>query len=210
MKLTRKMKKIYILLSALIFCFSTSVPVVAQTGGQSVRYNLRVLNMKIGELNVNQQVTGDEVVVDAITDVKVKIIFTYKVRFLQHSIYRQGALWSSHLQTIKNGSVNSDTWLKKSGDGYLLVQDGDSTLIHDKITYSGSLLYFNEPVHTPVLYQEIDGEKRNMKQEGEQTYVLTDKKGHVTNTYVYKNGILDHAEIKHTLANIYMDRSTNH
>lgn len=203
------MKKIYILLLLLIFCFSVAVPVVAQTGEKSVVYNLRVLNMNIGELTVKQKVSGDTLIVDAVTEVKVKIIFTYKVKFLQHSVYQQGCLWSSHLQTVKNGAVHSDTWLKKSGDAYLLVQNGDSTLIHDSITYSGSLLYFNEPIHTSVLYQEIDGEKRNLKREGGKAYVLADKKGRVTNEYIYKNGILNHAEIKHTLANIYMDRYTD-
>jgi hypothetical protein len=191
------------------FCFSLTVRATAQSAIKMVKYDLRVLNMNIGELTVKQQTGANDLIIDAITDVKVKILFTYEVRFLQHSLYRQGNLWSSHLQTFKNGQPNSDTWLSKKGETYLLIKDGDTTLIHDKITYSGSLIYFNEPTHDLFIYQEVDGGKKYLKYIGNQSFILTDNEGHKINKYVYKNGILDHAEIKHTLATIYMDRSTN-
>lgn len=198
------MKYILIILTAF---FLASVPVFSQPESQTIKYNIRVMGINIGELTVKQQKTGNDIVIDVVTDVKVKIIFTYQVKFLQHSLYRDGSLMNSHVQTVKNGNINSDTKLTRDGDAYILVKDGDSTLVHEKITYSGSLLYFNEPKQVSLIYKEISGNKSYIKYIENQTYVVTDEKGRVTNRYVYEKGILDRAEIKHTLATIYMERS---
>ena len=186
----------------LLFAFAFSQP-----ANRTIKYDLRVLGMNIGKFTVKQQSRGDEISIEAVTDVKVKIIFTYKVKFLQHTLYKNGMLANSHVETIKNGKVNSDTRLTKEGSTYILVKDGDSTLIHDQITYSGSLLYFNEPELVSSIYKEISGDKSSINHTGDHTYVVTDEKGRITNKYEYKNGILDHAELKHALATIYMELS---
>jgi len=189
------------------FGLLVSVSAFSQPANQTIKYDLRVLGMNIGKFTVTQQTRGDEISIEAVTDVKVKIIFTYKVKFLQHTLYKDGMLANSHVETIKNGKVNSDTRLTKEGSAYILVKDGDSTLIHDQITYSGSLLYFNEPEQVPSIYKEISGDKSSINPAGDHTYVVTDEKGRVTNKYEYKNGMLDQAELKHTLATIYMKLS---
>lgn len=190
------------LLMMLVFSSSAS----ARQTDRTAKYRIRVLGMNIGEFTVNQKNVGDEVRIEAVTDVEVKIIFTYRVKFIQNSIYRDGSLWSSHVQTIKNGKLNSDLRLEKQGDAYLLVEDGDSTFVNENITYSGSLLYFNEPEQVAYLFNERNGEKKPLKCTADQTYVITDEKDNKTNEYNYKDGILDRALLIHPLATIHLER----
>ena len=202
-------RKIYIWLLLVGFICISTVFASAQPTDRTLKYDVHALGMKIGELTVNEHISGDKVIVEAITNVDVKIIFNYRVKYFQRSIYHNGELISSHLQTMKNGEVHSDTWLKKDSSDYLLIKEGDSTIIHDKIFYSGSLLYFNEPLHTSTIYMEINGEKDRIKQTADHIYVITDNNNREKNKYTYKNGILQKSEIKHALATIYVERKQN-
>ncbi|MGV8093017.1 MAG: DUF6134 family protein [Mangrovibacterium sp.] len=189
----------------IVFFFSPSVS--AQSTDCTAKYHIRVLGMNIGEFTVNQKTVDKDISIQAITDVEVKIIFTYRVKYIQQSLYRQGSLWNSQVQTIKNGKVNSDIRLEKQGETYLLINDGDTTLIHDNITYSGSLLYFNEPKQVSYLYKERTGEKKPVKRIADHTYVITNEKDSKTNEYEYKDGILVRAALIHPLAVIHLERS---
>jgi len=187
------------------FFFFASVS-SAQSTDRTAKYRVSVLGMNIGKFTVNQKTMDRDISIEAITDVEVKIIFTYRVKYVHQSSYHNGSLLNSHLQTIKNGKINSDTWLEKQGETYLLTKDGDSTLIHDNIIYSTGLIYFNEPKQVEFLYKEKSGDKRPIKQIADQTYAVLDEKGRITHEYEFKNGILERAEIKHSVANIHLER----
>ncbi len=191
---------------AMLFVLFFTASVSAQSADRSAKYRLRALGMNIGEYTVKQKTVNGDVSVEAITDVKVKIIFTYRVKYIHHSLYRNGSLWSCHVQTIKNDKVNSDRRMERRGETYLLVEDGDSTLIDDTITYGGSLIYFLEPGNVPVIYNERSGKKRPVKKIADHTYILTDEKGNKLNEYEYKNGVLTRAELIHPLATIHLER----
>lgn len=194
----------YGLLLLIVFLFIA--PASAQPARQTAKYRLHVLGMNIGEYTVTQETMDGNINIKAITDVEVKIIFTYRVKYLQHSVYRNGSLWNCHVQTIKNGKVNSDMRLEKQGEAYLLVENGDSTVIHDQITYSGSMLYFNEPKKASLMYNERSGENKPLKRIADHIYMITDEKGNKTNEYHYQDGVLTHAELKHPLAVIHLER----
>ena len=188
------------LLAVLFFITSAA----AQSSERKVKYQIRVWGMNIGEFTVSQKTEGEDISIEAITDVEVKMIFTYRVKYIQQSLYRHETLWSSHVETLKNGKINSDTRLEKQGENYLLTQDGDSALIHDNITYSGSLLYFHEPVQIKDIYKERTGEKNSFRSIDDHTYAMVDEKDNKTNVYEYKNGVLVRAELIHSLATIQM------
>ena len=198
--------KINILLLLAGFIYMSAAYVSAQPADRTLKYEVHALGMKIGELTVNEDTFEDSVIVEAITDVDVKIVFHYRIKYYQRSIYQNGELLSSHLETLKNGNVHSDTWLKKDGSDYVLIRKGDSTIIHDNIFYSGSMLYFHEPLQTSAIYMEINGEKDLIKPIANHIYVVTDNDNHEKNKYTYKNGILQNSEIKHAIATIYVER----
>jgi len=167
-------------------------------------YNIHAMGMDVGTITVNQQITGNKITVEAISEVEVRIIFKIKVKYIQTSTYVNGILQQSLLKTYKKDAVNSTTHLVKQGDGYTLEKDGKITRINDIIKYSGSLLYFHEPKNVKVLYFEINGEKTKVETVKTHEYLITDPNNGNKNEYTYKNGVLKNAIIKHTMANVYL------
>ena len=86
-------------------------------------------------------------------------------------------------QTSKNGQLNSTIWLKREKDSYLLISEKDTSVIHDLIRYSGSLIYFNEPKGIKKIYKERSAEMRPLEAVGEHTYIIKDEKGRELNRY---------------------------
>ncbi len=190
----------------LIVMFLSFKSVTAQPFERSAKYQISVWGMNIGEFTVDQKIDGDDIRINAVTDVYVRMIFSYQVKYIQHSLYRHGILWSSQVKTLKNGKNNSNTRLDRQTENYLLTKDGDATIINGDITYSGSLLYFQEPKQINCIYNERNGEKNTIKSLDDHTYAIVDKKGNKTNIYEYRDGILTQAELIHTLATIHLKR----
>lgn len=197
----KKISRILFLLSAMLFVVFVSN---AQTQNKKAVYDIHALGMDVGTITVNQQKKGDVVSVEAISQVEVRIIFKIKVKYIQTCTYVNGVLKESFLKTYKKDKVNSTTRLSKSGSGYKLEKDGEVSYIDDDIKYSGSLLWFNEPIVGDPMYFEISGEKTIIKLIDDHQYSITDPHNGNKNEYTYKNKILKQAIIKHTMANVYL------
>lgn len=183
---------------------------VAASSNQLVsRYSLHLLGANIGEFSITQTGEKGNLTIDVITDVNVNIIFPYRIKYVQNTIYSQGILQSSSVETFKNGKLNSTVRITLKDNSYLLISDGDTTTINDTITYSGSLIYFNEPKGTCKIYKERTFEMRQIIPIGEHTYIIKDDKNREINRYYYEEGILQYAEMRHTLGTIVFKRITN-
>ncbi len=90
----------------------------------------------------------------------------------------------------------------------MLNNDGDTTIVHNSITYSGSLLYFNEPVGVKNIYKERSAEMRQLTSVSNHTYIIRDEKEREINRYYYENGILQYAEMQHAFGTIELNRIT--
>ena len=123
------MKQI-IVLACLILMF---IPQGLKAQEKTLNYNIRVLGRDVGILTVSERIEGGDTIVEALTDVKVKIIFTYKVKFVQKSIYRGGELLNSSMLTYKKDKLNSSTSMTKKGNGYALSMDDESSYINNRI-----------------------------------------------------------------------------
>lgn len=188
---------------ALLFSFAC----IAQK--QTANYNIEVFGMDVGELKVEQQIIGHDTLVKAITNVDFKFIFTYKGIYLQEGTYRNGDLLHSHLQIIRKGKVSSDTRITKTGNYYTFIEeDEDTSYIYNKIKYSGSLVYFNEPVNISTIYYETSGEQKNIEAMGKHIYHVFKLNKCKKNDYEYEyeDGILKRATIRYPIANIYLER----
>ena len=174
---------------------------------KTLNYQITVMGMNIGNLTVIQKENGDTIQTKIITRVKVKIIFTYKIDYFQTSRFIQGHLDESHLKTIKNGKLNSETWfLRKTNDRYLFIDKQDTSLIHSEIFYSGSLLYTREPTKLSSYFKENSGERVFIRSDLPHNYVVSNAKGKELNQYHYKNGSLDKIIINYPVATIRLKR----
>ncbi len=190
----------------LIIMFLFFKSAAAQPFERSAKYQISVWGMNIGEFTVDQKIEGEDITINAVTDVYVRMIFSYQVKYIQYSLYRHGILWNSDVETLKNGKLNSSTRLERQTENYRLTKDGVETWISGLITYSGSLLYFNEPKLISYIYNERNGERNTIKNIVGHTYAIIDQKGNKTNIYEYQDGILLKAELIHSLATIHLKR----
>ena len=176
---------------------------------QTAKYNIEVFGMDVGELKVEQQIIGHDTLVKAITHLDFKFIFTYKGIYLQEGTYRNGDLLQSHLKIIRKGKTSSDTRITKSGNYYAVIkEDEDTSYIYNKIKYSGSLVYFNEPINISTIYYETSGEQKNIEAICKHIYHVFKLSKSKKNDYEYEyeDGILKRATIRYPLANIYLER----
>lgn len=201
MKTTKK-KIILTLLPGIIFITSVS----AKPKELATKYSLHMLGVNVGELSVIQTNNNGIVNIEAITDIKVNLPFTYRIKYVQNTKYKQGVLQHSQIKTYKNGKLNSEMRIDFEKGLYQLVADEDTTIIIDSITYSGSLLYFNEPTAIKRIYNERRAEMRRITPVCERTYIIKDEKERELNRYYYENGILQSAKMRHTLGTLELNR----
>ena len=190
----------YFLFLALGFVMLSSA--FAGPNERVARYSMQMLGANIGEFSVTQTSENGNINIEAITDVKINLLFPYRIKYVQNTIYNHGILQSSHVETYKNGKLNSNMWLKLQNNSYLLVTDGDTAIVSESITYSGSMVYFNEPKGIKKIYKERSAEMKQINAAGEHVYIIKDEKGREINKYYYEDGILQHAEMRHTLGTI--------
>ena len=74
---------------------------------------------------------------------------------------------------------------------YLIVSDGDTARVNDLITYSGSLVYFNETKEVNKIFKERSAESEFISKSSVHEYIIKDKNGRKTNKYFYKEGLLN-------------------
>ena len=198
--------------SSLVLLFALFIysSISAKPAKVTSKYILELLGANIGEFSVTQTSDNGKTTIEAVTDVNIKLLFSHRVKYIQKTVYEKGALKSSNVKTYKNEKLNSEITILQENDVYMLVVDGDSTLINDSITYSGSLLYFNEPKGIKQLYKERTAEMRQITPLSEHTYVVNDENKRELNRYIYKNGVLEYAKMQHSPGTLELKRVTEY
>ena len=196
----------YFLSTALtVLFFSTAT---ANPKELSARYSLYFLGAHIGEFFVTQTTENETMKIEAVTDVNANLFISYRVKYIQNTIYKNGILQSSHVETYKNERLNSEIWLLIEKESYWLVVDGDTTIVNDLIAYSGSLVYFNEPGGIKKIFKERNAETMWISPVKEHEYIVNDIKGREINRYYYENGTLQYAKMRHALGILKFKRIT--
>ena len=188
---------ICLLLGFVVFNSVSASPVVLTS-----KYKIYILGANVGEFSVAQTNNNGNINIDAITEIKINLLFSYRIKYVQNTVYNQGVLQNAQVETYKNGKLNSTMFMKLEKGSYMLVINGDTSIINDSITYSGSLIYFNEPQVAKSIFKERNAEIRQISPESEHTYIIKDEKGREINKYFYENGILQYATLRHALGNV--------
>ena len=182
------------------------IPVTAKPIELSAKYSIHMLGANIGEFSVSQTNKNGSIAIEATTDLKINLLFSYRLKYVQNTFYNEGIMQSAHVKTYKNGKLNSEMWLKHEKGSYLLITDGDTTIISDSITYSGSMIYFNEPIGIENIYKERSAEMMQISPVSEHVYIIKDEKDREINRYYYEEGVLQYAKMKHNLGTIELKK----
>ena len=175
-----------------------------QSQNKTAVYDIRAMRMNVGTITVHEELKGEDLFIEAISDIEVRIIFKIRAKYIQKSRYRNGILQESMLKTYKKGKVNSTTQLTINDNGYTLNKDGKRSQIDDVINYSGSFLWFHEPKEGMTMYFEISGEKAMVKLISAHKYSIKHPNNGNKNEYTFNKGLLKNAVIKHSMANVYL------
>jgi hypothetical protein len=186
-----------------IFSFTS---ITAKPKELATKYSIKMFGASIGEFSVIQASENGIVNIEAITDVKISLLFSYRIKYVQNTVYNMGILQSSHVDIYKNGKLNSTIRLTLEKDSYLLITERDTSVIPDLIEYSGSLVYFNEPQGIKNIYKERSAEMRTLEAVSEHTYIIKDEKERELNRYVYQHGILQSAKMRHAMGTVELNR----
>lgn len=168
---------------------------------QTAKYLIEIAGLDIGTQTVKESRKGDTVKVEIYSKVKISMIFTYRVTYTQYSIYVAGKLYDAEVRIIKNGELEKSTKTQWKNGQYEITTNGKKKKYSSAITYSGSCLYFHEPIGISKSYNEADGVVLNLKKTGTGLYETTNPEDGRTNEFVYKNGILQKSEIDNPLLN---------
>ncbi len=201
-KENRRLKYILcLLLGFVVFTSVTAKPVTL-----TAKYKIHLLGANIGEFSISQTDYNGMINIDATTEVKINLLFSYRIKYVQKTVYNRGVLQTANVETYKNGKLHSTMQMNFENGLYLLIIDGDTTIINDSVTYSGSLIYFNEPQMVTRIFKERNAEMRQIAPVDNHTYIIKDEKGKLLNKYFYKDGILQHATMRHALGNVELKR----
>lgn len=190
----------------LLFVFVVFTSVTAKPVTLTAKYNIYMLGANVGEFSVVQTNTDGNVNIDAVTAVEISLLFSYRIKYVQKTEYHQGVLQNANVETYKNGKLNSTMSMNYAKEAYELILNGDTTIINELITYSGSLIYFNEPKTTTQIFKERNAEMRQISPEDNHTYVIKNEKGKLLNRYFYENGVLQKATMRHALGTVELRR----
>ncbi|WP_028283520.1 DUF6134 family protein [Olleya marilimosa] len=177
----------------------TSSFVIAQS--ETLNYDLSVEGSSIGTLTAVKTVEGNNTTYAANSIATVHLFGETQITTYLIVKFTNGILQSSHYRIEKNGTLNDESTIILKNGVYNINHNGKTTQINSPITYTTTMLYFEEPKKVDTVFAELEGINKNIVNSGVSTYQLTDPGNHHTNNYTYENGVPKEALISHTLFN---------
>ncbi len=186
----------FTLLAISFFIFGLSCNLLL---GQKASYKILVGGIEVGIQRVHQQQIREKIRIDIESKVHISMLVSYTIEYRQWAIYQDGFLQESKVEVIKNGKIHKSTHTLWTGSHYRITKDEKTSTLHQKIYYSGCLIYFTPPKNAAYKYSEAEG----LLEPISKCYVTSFETKHPTenrtNEYYYKNGVLERTIIQDAL-----------
>jgi len=137
--------------------------------------------------------------INAVGNISFHLFKLINLNYELNTVFKAGELYYSSVIIYINGKEHSRTMTEQKGEHYTISKDAKSTLYLKNIIYSGSLLYFKEPVGILKIFSEFDGFEKQVKKSGVHHYQVINAKNGQISEYYYNEGILQEAIIHHPL-----------
>jgi len=173
---------------------------------QTLNYNIVLNEKEVGLFIINRTINNGVIEIHAESKTSLHIFKTVEVSYTLDSKYKDGILEFCSIKTYVNNQIHSSSNTKKIGDKYRITQDGEITEFSDDILYSGSLMYYQEPVKETQMYSEFNSAIKKIDKVDVHKYEIIDMSNGDKNIYFYRNGILERALIPHTFATFELIR----
>ncbi len=178
-----------------IFMFTAAAVVMLNVSAQKLVYDVELFGKKIGQTIVERIEKADGEIQYKLSNLSdVTIFFTRKTSEMKFDItYKNGQLFSSYAKNVKDGVTEIVTMLWQ-GSQYFIHKGDEILKLNNPITYSGVMLYFNEPVGITKVFSERIGEYTVFTKTANGEYQCKTPNG-VTNIYRYQKGKLMELEM---------------
>jgi len=134
----------------------------------------------------------------------VHLFITVHVKYDMNCNYENGKLVESSVMTYKDGDLHSSSKGQADNGSYKTIEDGEESTHKGAISYSGGMLYFNEPQGINNVFSEIHATEKPIKMISKGHYMISDPETGHTNQYLYQDGVLQKAIIDHSLFSFSM------
>ena len=169
-------------------------------------YQMKALGRKIGTATVSTQIEGEHIYYHSKSVLKVNLLVKkIHMEINNKTHYLGGKLQSSDVRVFVNGKLHTSSLIKWLGKKYLIrIDEEEKSPIDTSVRFSGTLLYFQEPLGITEAFSESSGLFMPIKNLGKGNYEVTDPRNERKMGYVYQNGLLTQLNIRHPLLTISM------
>ena len=181
----------------IVFLILNCLFTIAQN--DTLNYDLSVSGNSIGTLTAVKTVIGNSITYTVNSSATIHLFGETQISTTLTVVFTDGILQSSHYKIEKNGILNDESTTNLKNGVYYINHNGKTSQINSPITYSTTMLYFDEPKKVNSVFAELEGINKNIANLGASVYQLSDPGNHHSNSYTYENGILKEALISHTL-----------
>lgn len=171
-----------------------------------LRYKITKDGKEIGYIKAERITEGENLIYEVETKMTIKVVLNQNVNYTSRAVYRGSTLQSSLSKSYVNGKLYQTCKTVFQDGRYLIKNNNNDAVIARNISYSGVMLYFQEPGNATLVYSEMSGYDNKVKNAGNGNYILINSKSGKQNHYWYKSGILDRATIDHLLADLEIQR----
>ena len=143
----------------------------------------------VGYLTATKRHDGNVTKFEISSDVTIRILFKVQMTNKIQAVFEDGVLQYSTATLYINGSVYSDTRIKKGNGFYTIEKDGRQRKINTReIRSSSAKLYFHEPIGEEISLSETEGEIKELDIQGVQKYALSENGNERSvSTYIYSS-----------------------
>ncbi|KIO76640.1 hypothetical protein TH53_13925 [Pedobacter lusitanus] len=190
-------KKIVILYSLLLFCFSASIYAQEKT----IKYNILRNGSIIGQMQFSQKNDGEDLYLRMTSRVKTQFIMNINVDTEENAHFKNGKLISSRVIRHVNGKQKAYNQTRFINNAYQTQSDKKTSQIKEVINYNLMLLYTSEPTNLSQVYSDNYLQFLEIKQIKPHLYRITLPDGNY-NEYYFDKGICREVMVYHSLYTI--------
>ncbi len=136
------------------------------------------------------------------SSVVVKFFASIKLDYYFSNQFNNGMLKKAHTRNLMNENLRASSQIKWDGKQYDMMVDDEQTVLKEKIDYTMTTLYYDEPKNVDKVFSERYATFCTIKPVGKGKYELTLPNGK-KNYYNYVNGKCTEVEVNHSLATFY-------
>lgn len=161
---------------------------------KSITFSVIQKDSKVGEIQGIKSTIDDKIIYTCLTNatpkkiVKIKIASAYEVQM------EKGKMKVADANITVRGNAYAQNHTEYCEENCLTEDDPNTHFISKAISFTSTMMFFEEPINISQVYSEIDGSFHHLKNLGNHTYEKTNPKGEKSLFY-YNNGNLDHAEL---------------